>query len=130
MRVTRPSAGSAPEVSVQLIPGAVTTADVRTPLDARSECRSMQTSNSELEYVGEDHWMAILDSIADLKDYLDREEQLRFAEGPKRDEPGSSEPAFIESARPKALPPKYVVDRHITQYFNYLNLVSSLLSMD
>ncbi|KAL5001796.1 fungal-specific transcription factor domain-containing protein [Aspergillus recurvatus] len=144
MRVTRPKAVPAPVVSVQSIPGDVTTAEVHTPLDTRSECGSMRISNSELQYVGGDHWVAILDSIADVKDHLNREEQLRFAEDPDRDESESSDPASTASARPRgafllyggfrptsreeilsALPPKYIVDRYIAHYFNYLDLVSS-----
>ncbi|KAM5466589.1 hypothetical protein MauCBS54593_005846 [Microsporum audouinii] len=52
------------------------------PIDGRSECGSMRVSASELRYVGGDHWAAILENIADLKDHFDREEQLRLANSP------------------------------------------------
>ncbi|CAI7617256.1 unnamed protein product [Penicillium crustosum] len=35
------------------------------PIDGHSECGSMRISESELRYVGGDHWAAILDGIAD-----------------------------------------------------------------
>ncbi|KAM4063748.1 fungal specific transcription factor [Hirsutella rhossiliensis] len=44
-----------------------------------SECGSIRVSDSELRYVGGEHWAAILDSITDLKHHLDREEQLQLA---------------------------------------------------
>ncbi|KAL5333051.1 fungal-specific transcription factor domain-containing protein [Aspergillus crustosus] len=118
---------------------------LETPIDTHSECGSMRGSGSELNYVGGGHWVAILDSIADLKDHLDREEQLRlagssddFADDQWSHDGTVSRPwlkgAFLlyGSRRPtspdeilSALPPKYAVDRCISRYFNYLDLVSS-----
>ncbi|KAJ5932137.1 hypothetical protein N7516_006626 [Penicillium verrucosum] len=59
------------------------------PIDGHSECGSMRISESELRYVGGDHWAAILDGIADIKDHFDRDEQLRLANTPDQlsDEP-------------------------------------------
>ncbi|KAL5365392.1 hypothetical protein BJX96DRAFT_169061 [Aspergillus floccosus] len=115
-----------------------------TPIDGRSECGSMQISASELLYIGGDHWVAILEGIADLKDQVDREEQLRLAESPRQtaDDEGSfgnpsvpgRDGAFLLYGRCRptsrddilsALPPRYAVDRYISCYFNYLDLVSS-----
>ncbi|KAF9892662.1 hypothetical protein FE257_001064 [Aspergillus nanangensis] len=116
-----------------------------TPIDERSECGSMKISASELRYIGGDHWVAILEGIADLKDHVDREEQFRLAESPGQiaDDPDdnngdSSDPgrggAFLlyGCCRPtsrddilSALPPRYAVDRYISRYFNYLDLVSA-----
>lgn len=116
-----------------------------TPIDGRSECGSMKISASELLYIGGDHWVAILEGIADLKDHVDREEQLRLAESPGQiaDDPednndDSSAPgrdgAFLLYGRCRptsrddilsALPPRYAVDRYISRYFNYLDLVSA-----
>ncbi|KAL4866278.1 hypothetical protein BDV12DRAFT_137809 [Aspergillus spectabilis] len=115
-------------------------------VDAHSERGSMRISDSEHHYVGGDHWVAILDNIADLKDHLDREEQLRLAEGGDCLDGGqensgatSTTPACFGGAfmlygcrRAKSrdeilsgLPPKPAVDRYISRYFNYLDLVSS-----
>lgn len=116
-----------------------------TPIDERSECGSMKLSASESRYIGGDHWVAILEDIADLKDHVDREEQLRLAEHPGQiaDDPednngDSSSPdrdgAFLLYGRCRptsredilsALPPRYAVDRYISRYFNYLDLVSA-----
>ncbi|CAG8898111.1 unnamed protein product [Penicillium egyptiacum] len=112
------------------------------PIDGHSECGSMRIGESELRYVGGDHWAAILDGIADLKDHFDRDEQLRLANTPDQlpDEPA------LDPSRPKsgyalllygcrniasrgeileALPPKTAVDRYISRFFNYLDLVSA-----
>lgn len=113
------------------------------PLDGRSDRGSMCVSASELHYVGGDHWAAILDSIADLKDHFDREEQLRLATSP--DEtlyhlgdagitklyPSRHSLLLYGGCQPAsraeiiaALPPKGAVDRYISRYFNRQELVS------
>ncbi|KZF19520.1 putative fungal-specific transcription factor, partial [Xylona heveae TC161] len=119
-----------------------------TPMDGQSDCGSMHVGPSELRYVGGDHWAAILDGIADLKDHFDREEQLRLAYSPDQffqddngNADGSNPPARPDSLhtlllygcpRPRsraeileALPPKSAVDRYVSRYFNYLDLVAS-----
>jgi hypothetical protein len=122
------------------------TTPIETSVDAHSECGSMRISDSEHHYVGGDHWVAILDSIADLKDYLDREEQLRLTEGGDCLDGGQENSGAISTTRAgfggafmlygcrraksrdeihSALPPKSAVDRYISRYFNYLDLVSS-----
>jgi hypothetical protein len=115
---------------------------VEPPIDGNSECGSTRISESELRYVGGNHWAAILDGIADLKDHFDRDEQLRLANTPDQ----LAEESGNDFFRPRskyalllygscrtasrgeilaALPPKAVVDRYISRYFNYLDLVSS-----
>ncbi|PWY65859.1 fungal-specific transcription factor domain-containing protein [Aspergillus eucalypticola CBS 122712] len=104
-------------------------------LDTQSDCGSMQITDSELQYVAGEHWIAILDSIADLKAHCDREEQARLAESI---EEMSVKPAHrhalllygCERAASRAeiiaaLPPKAAIDRYISKYFNYLDLVAS-----
>ncbi|GLA64645.1 hypothetical protein AtubIFM54640_006369 [Aspergillus tubingensis] len=104
-------------------------------LDTQSDCGSMQITESELQYVAGEHWAAILDSIADLKAHCDREEQARMA--------GSIEEMSVKPSHRHALllygceraasraeiiaafPPKAAVDRYISKYFNYLDLVAS-----
>lgn len=129
----------------QLMPTPADTMPSETPIDGLSECGSMRISASELRYLGGDHWVAILEGIADLKDHVDREEQLRLAETPDQtaDDPANDsgdstaprqDRAFLlyGCCRPtsrdeilSALPPRYAVDRYISRYFNYLDLVSS-----
>jgi len=118
------------------------TTETSTPLDVRSECGSMHVSSSELRYVGGDHWAAILDNIADLKDHFDREEQLQLAW--EDNKPTVTDHAERHLAEPRsehalllygcsmptsraeilaALPPRSAVDRYISRYFNRLDLV-------
>ncbi|KAK4084727.1 transcriptional regulator family: Fungal Specific TF [Purpureocillium lilacinum] len=110
----------------------------------------MRASDSDLRYVGGDHWAAILDSITDLRDHLDRDEQFRLV-GDGSD-PAQNEASVGESAnglprwrsphamllygasRPTsradvlaALPPKVVVDRYVARYFNSLELASCIV---
>jgi hypothetical protein len=101
----------------------------------------MRMSASELRYVSGDHWTAILDGIADLKDHFDQEERFRLAQDDK--DPGvgdvtsnipgprSSHTLLLYGCRLPvsraeilaALPPKTAVDRYISRYFNRLDLV-------
>lgn len=113
------------------------------PIDGRSDRGSMCVSASELHYVGGDHWAAILNSIADLKDHFDCEEQLRLAISPDQiqDDTGDAGNVNIHASRHSlllyggyrpasraeilaALPPKGAVDRYISRYFNRQELVS------
>ncbi|KAL2818950.1 fungal-specific transcription factor domain-containing protein [Aspergillus granulosus] len=133
----------APDASMHSMPGPASPAD-NIPADGHSECGSLRISDSELRYVEGDHWVAILDGISDLKDHLDREERLRLAGGYNaiRDDVdttgGTAQPrrggalllygcrrATSRDEIISALPPKYAVDRYISRYFNYLDLVSS-----
>ncbi|EED19988.1 fungal specific transcription factor, putative [Talaromyces stipitatus ATCC 10500] len=122
---------------------------LETPTDGRSECGSMHISSSGYRYVGEDHWASILDRIADLKDHVDWEEQQKLVANPENSayEEWAGDSFNIPIRRPKsggyalllygvgrpvsrdqiltALPPKASVDRYISRYFNYLDLVSS-----
>ncbi|PLB46424.1 hypothetical protein P170DRAFT_387278 [Aspergillus steynii IBT 23096] len=106
--------------------------------DRRPDCGSMRVSDSELRYVGGDHWASILDSVADLKVHFDREERLRleatsgsFEEDTNR---GSTSRALLlygcrhATSREDilaSLPSRSVVDRYVSGYFNRLDLVSS-----
>ncbi|EZF33320.1 hypothetical protein H109_03636 [Trichophyton interdigitale MR816] len=126
------------------LPGTGTSANtqVDAPIDGHSECGSMRVTASELRYVGGDHWAAILENIADLKDHFDREEQLRLANSPEELDGNNGDPAskprsphallLYGCRRPTsrseilaALPPKSAVDRYISRYFNCLDLVAS-----
>ncbi|KAL4791652.1 hypothetical protein BDV19DRAFT_290663 [Aspergillus venezuelensis] len=136
-----PEANGQPTAKAAKQPGA----PVKTEVDEQFDCGSMRTDNSELQYVGGDHWIAILDGIAHLKDHLGREDELRLAESPIDDvneqwDDNNSEVANKQSkgalllygCHPasrkeilSSLPPKYAVDRYISRYFNNFDLVSS-----
>jgi hypothetical protein len=98
----------------------------------------MRISTKELVYVDGEHWTAILDNIADLKDYLDREEQLRLASTPDHDLNKNDDiaPLLYGCQSPvsktdilAALPPKAAVDRYISRYFNRVDLVASCMRL-
>ncbi|TDZ41128.1 Equisetin cluster transcription factor eqxF [Colletotrichum trifolii] len=115
---------------------------VETAVDDRSETGSMWVKASEHHYVGGDHWAAILDSIADLKDHFEREEQFQLATSPEHMTDGvygveheamsSRRALLLYGCRPaasraeilSALPPKEAVDRYVSRYFNRLDLVA------
>ncbi|KAH6637281.1 hypothetical protein F5144DRAFT_570122 [Chaetomium tenue] len=118
------------------------TVEVNAPMEVGSECGSMHMSASELRYVGGDHWTAILDGIADLKDHFDQEERFRLAQD-EHDGDGTTNPLGPRSTHTlllygcrlpgsraeilAALPPKSAVDRYISRYFNRLDLVHSII---
>lgn len=102
----------------------------------------MRVSAMELQYVGGDHWAAILDGIADLKDHFERDEQLTLVDTSNLIEDSSCRDSI---ARPQLLHalllygcsptasraeilstllPRAAVDRYIFRYFNYLYLVA------
>ena len=141
------SIASKPSASLYLDPSSspkpTTTSHLDGPIDGRSDCGSMRVSASELHYVGGEHWAAILDSIADLRDHFDHEEQLSLAVSPDQvqDDTGDVGNDEIHASRHSlllyggyqpasqaeilaALPPKDAVDRYISRYFNRQELVS------
>lgn len=108
-----------------------------TPIDAVNS--PGQISLSEHQYVGDDHWVAIMDSIADLKPQCDWQasQQSPSDEDVQADEPDAqlplenhalllfgSQPPSSRAALIAALPRKNVVDRYISRYFNFQDLVS------
>ncbi|KAL3453311.1 fungal-specific transcription factor domain-containing protein [Aspergillus insuetus] len=143
----KPGVERTPDADRHSMPAPATPADtipIEASADEHSDCGSLRISDLELRYVEGDHWVAILDGIADLKDHIDREEQLRLAGGYNAtgDEVDNADPfasqrvggtlllygcrhaASIDEIL-SALPPKYAVDRYVSRYFNYLDLVSS-----
>lgn len=105
--------------------------------DERSVAGSMRVSAEGSQYVGGDHWAAILDGIADLKDHFDREEELGRQAWSDGLGDGRGVPRALllygcpgAASREEilaALPRKYVADRYVSRYFNRLDLVSACL---
>ncbi|KAL8770429.1 MAG: hypothetical protein Q9209_003855 [Squamulea sp. 1 TL-2023] len=115
-------------------------------LDSHSDPGSMRVSPSELHYLGGDHWATILDSVTDLKEHFDHEEQLRRAGSScqTQDDPTGSGNVAANASRHSlllyggyrptsqaevlaALPPRGAVDRYVSRYFNRLELVSATI---
>ncbi|KAI0970943.1 hypothetical protein F4678DRAFT_479829 [Xylaria arbuscula] len=87
-----------------------------------SDSGSLWFSANETRYVGGAHWTAILDGISDLKEDIDHQDH------------GSqhSHPQLLYGCRPTSkdailatLPPRPIVDRSISRYFNLLDLAPS-----
>jgi hypothetical protein len=117
------------------------TQGMQTPMDVHSECGSMHVRPSDMSYVGGEHWAAILDSIAVLKDHFEQDEEFRLSQdnhealnpdgadrGPEL--PSSQTLLLYGPHWPvsrldilAALPPKSSVDRYVSRYFNRLDLV-------
>lgn len=88
----------------------------------------MRVSSSEFRYVGGTHWAAILDGIADLREHFEREEDMRLIKD-DADIPKTPDTLLLYGCKPAsraeieaALPPRPVVDRFISRYFNLLDL--------
>ena len=83
-------------------------------------------------YVGSVHWAAVLDSITELKDTYEQEEEARILAssdhvltlGPRL----LYEPLQVTMADViAAVPPRAVVDRMVARYFNTQGLVPQVL---
>lgn len=84
---------------------------------------SLIFTSSEPQYVSGDHWAAILDSIVDLKEDLERQEEENA------EDPHMSHVLLFYNSRAvskieilEALPARQAVDRLVSQYFNSLDL--------
>ncbi|OTA84895.1 hypothetical protein M434DRAFT_400325 [Hypoxylon sp. CO27-5] len=137
------SAGLPPPPNSGRVHDPIDTSPADTLMEERSEAGSMRLSTSEVRYVGGDHWAAILDSIADLKDHFDQEENLRLTNTPDQTQDDSGNDSVGRPRSPHALllygcrrtnsraeilaalPPKSAVDRYISRFFNCLDLVAS-----
>ena len=140
---TKHNSGSALDLNNSSQPHETPHLDALIDIDGSSDSGSLRISASELHYVNGDHWAAILDGIADLKDHFDREEQLRLLTNPDQIQNhdrntrnnmnyasghsgllyGGYQPASRAEIL-AALPPKGAVDRYISHYFNRVDLVS------
>ncbi|KAI0972285.1 hypothetical protein F4678DRAFT_56520 [Xylaria arbuscula] len=95
---------------------------------------TMRRSSNGANYVSSVHWAAVLDSISELKDHYEEEEEARllvFSEYAIRQSPGPRllyEPVQATQADILALvPPRPVVDRMVARYFNAQGVVPDTL---
>lgn len=113
----------------------------------------MQAGNSPSHYVGSDHWAAIMDSIADLKDHFEQQEHTRLPDSPGQGhssvdtaDSGSGSGSGAGSGLVQqsthslllygqgaplshtelitALPSRATIDRYISRYFNRQEMIS------
>ncbi|KAK4201204.1 transcriptional activator protein acu-15 [Triangularia verruculosa] len=102
-------------------------------------------SSDGISYVGDAHWAAVLDSIAELKEHLDAddsytlvpsdEEESANARAPHPRQSRNSGPMLLYGCPTRAshdeilasIPARPVVDRLISKYFNALDMAPALL---
>jgi hypothetical protein len=109
---------------------------VTTPTDAPSESGSMLITSSESRYVGGDHWAAIMEGIADMKDHLEWDEHPQLvndSDGHNHEPYSSYSHALLlyGTGKPASraellavLPPRNAVDRYVSRYFNSIDSIS------
>lgn len=98
---------------------------------ASSDHGSIHLTSHNATYVNSVHWAAVLDSISELKDHYEKEEEARtlaLSDHVPRDSPGPRllyEPVQATKADILAsIPPRPVVDRMVARYFNAQNSAS------
>ncbi|KAI0431094.1 fungal-specific transcription factor domain-containing protein [Xylaria sp. FL1042] len=101
------------------------------PMNESSECGSIRISSSKLHYVGGEHWAAILDGIAEIRDQIVSQDENSYELGETVTERSPRALLLYGNHRRtsraeilEALPPKAVADRYISRYFNRLDLIS------
>ncbi|KAJ5992521.1 fungal-specific transcription factor domain protein [Penicillium sp. IBT 35674x] len=94
------------------------------PSPASSEYGSMRPHSHGAEYVGSAHWAAVLDSISELKDHYEEEEEARMPVSNDRMPYRSSGPLLLYQPVKvtkveilASMPARPVVDRLIARYF-------------
>ncbi|KAJ5291651.1 Fungal-specific transcription factor protein [Penicillium angulare] len=101
-----------------------------------SDYGNIRMRNSESSYVSSAHWAAVLDSISELRDHFEQEDEhsaltMHDAHacagfpGPQLFYTGASSTISIDSIL-EAIPPRLVVDRLISRYFNDLDMASGV----
>ncbi|KAL0930850.1 fungal specific transcription factor [Colletotrichum truncatum] len=98
------------------------------------ESGSIRVSASESRYVGTGHWASILDSIAELKDHLEAEEETQTSSAASVSLSTTDdymEMPLLYNNKPisivdivGSIPSKQIVDRYISYYFNSLDFAS------
>ncbi|KAI0975927.1 fungal-specific transcription factor domain-containing protein [Xylaria arbuscula] len=103
-------------------------------VDKSSECGSMVISPAEHRYVGREHWVAILDSIAELRGRVIADDIRRNCEDVQVTDQFPRALLLYGYRAPtsrieilESLPAKPIVDRYVSRYFNNLDLVSFTL---
>ena len=104
-----------------------------------SEYGSMMSCRTGVKYVGSTHWVAVLDGISELKDHFQQEADVV----PQDIMPQSPPPPYesiphllygTTKAATKdevlaSMPPRSIVDRFISRYFNIMDLSSSQFNL-
>ncbi|KAI0970659.1 fungal-specific transcription factor domain protein [Xylaria arbuscula] len=101
-----------------------------------SDHGSIRVQHTVVSYVNSSHWAAILDSITDLRNHLAQEEETHPRASDSLQPPASfPKPQLLYSclmyenpaAIIKSLPPRPVVDRLVSRYFNVLDIAPGVV---
>lgn len=101
---------------------------------AHSEHGSMRLHSHGTNYVGSFHWAAVLDSISELKDHYEEEEEARLLAANDHVLHGSPGPRLLyepvqttKADLLAAIPAQPAVDRMVARYFNAQGVVPEIL---
>ena len=102
-----------------------------------SDHGSMRPNSHGSSYVGSFHWAAVLDSISDLRDHYQEEEEARLLADNGQVLHRSPGPRIlyepVQTTKPNilaAIPARPAVDRMVARYFNAQGVVPEILHSD
>ncbi|RDL35999.1 Fungal-specific transcription factor protein [Venustampulla echinocandica] len=97
---------------------------------------SIRIRESSVSYVSSAHWAAVLDSIAELRDHFEQEDESNtITSDTVQLQANFPSPQLLYSGCPmhvtpasilESLPPRPVVDRLVSRYFNVLDMTSGV----
>ncbi|KAI1132608.1 fungal-specific transcription factor domain protein [Nemania abortiva] len=101
-----------------------------------SDNGSIRIQQATVSYVNSSHWAAVLDSIADLRSHLAQEEETHTRiPDPLQPQTSFPKPQLLygclmyetSASIIKSLPPRPVVDRLVSRYFNVLDIAPGIV---
>ncbi|RYP70279.1 hypothetical protein DL771_005582 [Monosporascus sp. 5C6A] len=100
-----------------------------------SDCGSIKVRESGVSYVSSAHWAAVLDSIAELKHHFAEDEAYARIPDPIQSQAGLARPQLFYSGSTyishaeilHVIPPRPVVDRLVSRYFNVVDLATGIV---
>ncbi|RYP40257.1 hypothetical protein DL767_001800 [Monosporascus sp. MG133] len=132
VHVPEPSVpGETPE-----LPGETTPKTQRGLSPPPSDCGSIKVRKSGVSYVSSAHWAAVLDSIAELRQHFaEEDEAYARIPDPIQSQASLARPELFYSSSTHishaeilhAIPPRPVVDRLVSRYFNVVDLATGIV---
>lgn len=130
-----PDEGSPPKTS-ESAPPAVPEPQHQVP-PSPSDYGSIRIRETSVSYVGNAHWAAVLDSIADLRDHFEGEDEAhaRRVDSTRLQAAVPPRPQLLYDCSGNetltsiidSLPPRPAVDRLVSRYFNDLDVATGML---
>ncbi|KAI0117827.1 fungal-specific transcription factor domain-containing protein [Nemania sp. FL0031] len=134
----KPAVSTSPRSVVlkDLQPASFPIEDIQDDSSTISDTSVIQSSDTGANYVNSEHWAAILDGIAELKEYFDKEKTERHVQLISHiipNDPPGPQLLFGCSRPPEigdilaSVPPRPVVDRLVSQYFNSFEMSVAII---